>query len=135
MIRRPPRSTLFPYTTLFRSLLNRAQPPGSGKRQPAGPYRAFMILKDCCTNQLSSQRRVLSQLAVLPTCKSFGGTNPKSPVSRGEQAENTAGREMLTRWRLPGDGPDTIEAQQPEFRTQPEITVGRLDNCANGSFG
>src|SRR3712207_7208860 len=24
MIRRPPRSTLFPYTTLFRSLLNRA---------------------------------------------------------------------------------------------------------------
>src|SRR5437899_8223845 len=26
MIRRPPRSTLFPYTTLFRSLLGRAQP-------------------------------------------------------------------------------------------------------------
>src|SRR3712207_7539102 len=25
MIRRPPRSTLFPYTTLFRSLLRRAQ--------------------------------------------------------------------------------------------------------------
>src|SRR5260221_4326296 len=26
MIRRPPRSTLFPYTTLFRSLVFRAQP-------------------------------------------------------------------------------------------------------------
>src|SRR3989442_9648711 len=26
MIRRPPRSTLFPYTTLFRSQLNRKQP-------------------------------------------------------------------------------------------------------------
>src|SRR2546422_2038360 len=26
MIRRPPRSTLFPYTTLFRSLLQRPQP-------------------------------------------------------------------------------------------------------------
>src|SRR5256885_12328262 len=26
MIRRPPRSTLFPYTTLFRSLLERAPP-------------------------------------------------------------------------------------------------------------
>src|SRR2546427_7735671 len=26
MIRRPPRSTLFPYTTLFRSLQNRAEP-------------------------------------------------------------------------------------------------------------
>src|SRR3712207_7138564 len=29
MIRRPPRSTLFPYTTLFRSL---PQPPGAGLR-------------------------------------------------------------------------------------------------------
>src|SRR3712207_7230843 len=30
MIRRPPRSTLFPYTTLFRSLLPRPVPPGGG---------------------------------------------------------------------------------------------------------
>src|SRR3990170_6859145 len=28
MIRRPPRSTLFPYTTLFRSLLDQAWRPG-----------------------------------------------------------------------------------------------------------
>src|SRR2546430_8010352 len=33
MIRRPPRSTLFPYTTLFRSLLQRA---GDGPHQPGG---------------------------------------------------------------------------------------------------
>src|SRR2546430_12355448 len=31
MIRRPPRSTLFPYTTLFRSLLARASAAGSYK--------------------------------------------------------------------------------------------------------
>src|SRR2546430_9390737 len=42
MIRRPPRSTLFPYTTLFRSSLRRwrcSQPPprGGGSRRP----RAF----------------------------------------------------------------------------------------------
>src|SRR3989475_2582237 len=30
MIRRPPRSTLFPYTTLFRSARRRSRPPGSG---------------------------------------------------------------------------------------------------------
>src|SRR3989454_6556469 len=30
MIRRPPRSTLFPYTTLFRSLLNQAKHSGEG---------------------------------------------------------------------------------------------------------
>src|SRR2546427_7598757 len=30
MIRRPPRSTLFPYTTLFRSQVAHARPPVSG---------------------------------------------------------------------------------------------------------
>src|SRR3712207_8693445 len=31
MIRRPPRSTLFPYTTLFRSAGGAARPPGFGR--------------------------------------------------------------------------------------------------------
>src|SRR5947209_15125702 len=34
MIRRPPRSTLFPYTTLFRSL--RGSPPSSGRKTYLG---------------------------------------------------------------------------------------------------
>src|SRR3712207_7578092 len=33
MIRRPPRSTLFPYTTLFRSWHERAAPPPRGARR------------------------------------------------------------------------------------------------------
>src|SRR5256885_3471194 len=44
MIRRPPRSTLFPYTTLFRSSIRRAPaqnrqgnaPPGHARSGPAG---------------------------------------------------------------------------------------------------
>src|SRR3712207_7053457 len=45
MIRRPPRSTLFPYTTLFRSLLQRIRPApaqGSeaGRTGDGGPGRA-----------------------------------------------------------------------------------------------
>src|SRR2546421_3981832 len=36
MIRRPPRSTLFPYTTLFRSLCEPADPRGSPGRGPPG---------------------------------------------------------------------------------------------------
>src|SRR6266849_4163456 len=37
MIRRPPRSTLFPYTTLFRSLAKRYQPgPVAARPHPAG---------------------------------------------------------------------------------------------------
>ena len=45
-----------------------------------------------------------------------------------------AGREMLTRWRLPGDASDAIEAHQAELRTQPEIPVGRLGNGEDGAF-
>src|SRR2546426_6703688 len=42
MIRRPPRSTLFPYTTLFRSLANRDAhvPRESGQQQSALDLRA-----------------------------------------------------------------------------------------------
>src|SRR2546426_9162127 len=37
MIRRPPRSTLFPYTTLFRS---QARAAGDGRRRHVAPRRA-----------------------------------------------------------------------------------------------
>src|SRR5256885_12362189 len=45
MIRRPPRSTLFPYTTLFRSLPRQVQPaqgrrPGRRDRRAAGAARS-----------------------------------------------------------------------------------------------
>src|SRR5258708_21462881 len=36
MIRRPPRSTLFPYTTLFRSMTSTAHPPSA--RSPFGDH-------------------------------------------------------------------------------------------------
>src|SRR5260370_14337352 len=39
MIRRPPRSTLFPYTTLFRSLDVRAPLPVSQKTQHVGNFQ------------------------------------------------------------------------------------------------
>src|SRR3712207_7553935 len=34
MIRRPPRSTLFPYTTLFRSVFGERLEPGEGRARP-----------------------------------------------------------------------------------------------------
>src|SRR3712207_9114224 len=37
MIRRPPRSTLFPYTTLFRSFYHRNPRPGKIEVQPTKP--------------------------------------------------------------------------------------------------
>src|SRR3712207_7380071 len=40
MIRRPPRSTLFPYTTLFRSRLLRGSDGGAGRRRARRARRA-----------------------------------------------------------------------------------------------
>src|SRR5260370_24034147 len=39
MIRRPPRSTLFPYTTLFRSYINRPITGALVERQPFGGFK------------------------------------------------------------------------------------------------
>src|SRR5436190_9873106 len=52
MIRRPPRSTLFPYTTLFRSSL------GAGAREfyrKVGPRRAQAISKVCFAGTIAMQ--------------------------------------------------------------------------------
>src|SRR2546425_12694784 len=74
MIRRPPRSTLFPYTTLFRSLLLavhrlvRYRPRGRGHRGPLPPAppasgRAVdcepgpLITSDTCEDARSPGRR------------------------------------------------------------------------------
>src|SRR6266849_4853731 len=48
MIRRPPRSTLFPYTTLFRSPARAGHPPSSraldtGRRTPAGDRKSTRL--------------------------------------------------------------------------------------------
>src|SRR3712207_8718460 len=46
MIRRPPRSTLFPYTTLFRSLWKGVEPNGFGevREQPFQPDLARLLV-------------------------------------------------------------------------------------------
>src|SRR2546422_6264864 len=44
MIRRPPRSTLFPYTTLFRSHLGRRHPRGDRRRRHARPRDLRQLL-------------------------------------------------------------------------------------------
>src|SRR5277367_2952530 len=83
---------------------------------------------------LPGQFRVVIQLAVLPTCKSFSGANPKTSIARGEHASNIGAREMLARGRLPRDAPNAVEAKQAEFRAEPEITVGCLGNRVDDGF-
>src|SRR5256885_4101349 len=68
MIRRPPRSTLFPYTTLFRSVVafECELPTGSGVtfRRVRGPSRPFVLgypwTKDRKSTRLNSSHLVIS---------------------------------------------------------------------------
>src|SRR5690606_41449347 len=54
MIRRPPRSTLFPYTTLFRSLSRSITSP---RRDMRSPYRLFRRLRSQRSSWAASPRR------------------------------------------------------------------------------
>src|SRR2546430_10257963 len=71
MIRRPPRSTLFPYTTLFRSI---PEPPGAGRvrgvsipipRAPSSHHRrraAILLRSEEHTSELQSQSNLVCRL-------------------------------------------------------------------------
>src|SRR3712207_7364052 len=60
MIRRPPRSTLFPYTTLFRSRVARERSAATSSARPAssragsastGRLRTDSSQRSCCSNR------------------------------------------------------------------------------------
>src|SRR3712207_9451596 len=59
MIRRPPRSTLFPYTTLFRSV--------SARRAPAHPIEH--VVAD------QHPRRRLARVAIIEACRVYARAN------------------------------------------------------------
>src|SRR5436853_6500429 len=61
MIRRPPRSTLFPYTTLFRSLVEAALQATAGGRLPAGSA-AGRTRSEEHTSELQSLRHLVCRL-------------------------------------------------------------------------
>src|SRR2546422_6805975 len=61
MIRRPPRSTLFPYTTLFRSLLERRIGKKTGGSRQALP-RECRVRSEEHTSELQSRLHLVCRL-------------------------------------------------------------------------
>src|SRR6267154_4098221 len=59
MIRRPPRSTLFPYTTLFRSL---HAEPGAGHQCAAGLHSVLVQRSEEHTSELQSPVHLVCRL-------------------------------------------------------------------------
>src|SRR5574337_2023126 len=56
MIRRPPRSTLFPYTTLFRSIAPVSPAPPAPRGRPDGPRRTPVGAKPSAPGFATEQR-------------------------------------------------------------------------------
>src|SRR5207253_10057991 len=61
MLRRPPRSTLFPYTTLFRPRPRR-RAPCAGDRAPPGPGRSWRARSEEHTSELQSRGQLVCRL-------------------------------------------------------------------------
>src|SRR5205085_5786766 len=61
MIRRPPRSTLFPYTTLFRSDRASRRPPATASRAPCAA-RPSGARSEEHTSELQSQSNLVCRL-------------------------------------------------------------------------
>src|SRR2546422_2553033 len=108
MIRRPPRSTLFPYTTLFRSAV---RPPAAGRHhaaKPARPDRSLRRLPRVVPRL--GRRRLLPAVAAAEPARTRGRPAPRlarrrlaprRPVEPGRPPLLVAPGAPLLRLRLP----------------------------------
>src|SRR3712207_7689856 len=74
MIRRPPRSTLFPYTTLFRSVIVEGWRPGVAERLGVGPHDIWTV----------NERVIYGRVT------GWGQTGPLAPQAGHRSEEHTS---------------------------------------------
>src|SRR5256885_9656722 len=74
MIRRPPRSTLFPYTTLFRSVLVAQRPPRAGAHG-VDWIMVAVVGRDRKSTRLNSSHLVISYAVFCLKKKKITNTN------------------------------------------------------------
>src|ERR1035441_276664 len=97
MMRRPPRSTLFPYTTLFRSAVLPAQRAGGARRA-----RLFPPL-DADRSQTESARRGTLRRGGVTGRSMDGGTDRRRGGVRGGGGGGTGGDARGGEGLYPGD--------------------------------
>src|SRR2546422_7212159 len=88
MIRRPPRSTLFPYTTLFRSNTGRARPscrdssPGTAPREASAPACSLCPHHSCTTSTRSEEHTSELQSRLHLVCRLLLEKKKPDPQTR-----------------------------------------------------
>src|SRR5436190_18665689 len=91
MIRRPPRSTLFPYTTLFRSVIPRNERPGKVRSHPSAAS-AQRARSEEHTSELQSHSDLVCRLLLEKKKKSLSPSwasyNLLSRVSAGSPSDS-----------------------------------------------
>src|SRR2546425_4025845 len=99
MIRRPPRSTLFPYTTLFRSPSYWVHPEYGGS---ATAYHRTVIFECEARVAEDSEAVAAQQRRLLARYQPEGGfrpLDPGDPLYRGAMAQLAAVKLEIIRWR------------------------------------
>src|SRR5256885_16586761 len=96
MIRRPPRSTLFPYTTLFRSRRRAAQ---QGRQVRLG-VRLHVIVRETNEEAWADAERLISKLTDEDIARAQAGYARMDSVgqSRMRSEERRVGKEGRSRW-------------------------------------
>src|SRR2546422_1087189 len=100
MIRRPPRSTLFPYTTLFRSIVRCSAPSACSRAALWSPASPTSSCSRVCrseehTSELQSRLHLVCRL-LLEKKKTLARLSMSSPPARGRLAAADDGTYMLT---------------------------------------
>src|SRR2546427_13013983 len=106
MIRRPPRSTLFPYTTLFRSRISRAVAQlekDLGTRLLHRNTRSVSLTPDGCAlvdrcAPLIAGLEEARQLVSDRRCAPSGVLRMTAPSMLGRSEERRVGKECRSRW-------------------------------------
>src|SRR5258708_40284289 len=96
MIRRPPRSTLFPYTTLFRSASSGVAPVvATTQADQRGPVNvAHIVYFDFDAYTIRNSDR-----AIVESHAQWLRSNPgRSVMLRGRSEERRVGKECRSRW-------------------------------------
>src|ERR1017187_2190215 len=122
MIRRPPRSTLFPYTTLFRSAW---KTPGDSSAQSPLEFLGCSLLGDRKSTRLNSSHRCISY-AVFCLKKTTGPHAVRRPppahtwlpnsagwLNRCARRETPPGAFFFNDWRPPGFYPLALHNPLP----------------------